>query len=330
MHRRHAILGAAAGLAAPALLRTTPAAAQAPAAQAPTAQALATPATPGFFRFRLGSFTVTTLYDGFFQRPLAGLIRNAPPGAAEQAARDAFLGIDPIRIPFSITLLQTGRETILFDAGTGGQLTPTGGHAMANMRAAGVTPEQVTLVVHSHFHADHISGLTTRENAVVFPNAEIAVPEAEWRFWTDAGEAARAPEGMRPAFAGVERRFGPYRAKLRQFAADAQIAPGVRAIAAAGHTPGHTVFEVTDGNAGLLILGDTTNRPELFARNPGWHAIFDMDPQMAEAGRRRLLDRAATDRMLVTGYHFPFPIAGRIAREGEGFRYVAADWMDGA
>lgn len=318
MQRRIMLLGA---LSAPFLLRAGPADAQAPAPVPP-------PATPGFFRFRLGEFTVTTLFDGYFQRPLAGLIRNAPAGAAEQAAREAFLGTDPLRIPYSVTMLQTGRETILFDAGTGGQLAPTGGWAMANMRAAGVTPEQVTLVVHSHFHPDHISGLTTRDNAAVFPNAEIAVPEAEWRFWTDAGAASRAPEGMRPLFAAVERRFGPYRAKLRQFGDGAQIAPGVRAIAAHGHTPGHTVFEVTSGEAGLLVLSDTTNRPELFARNPGWHAVFDMDPQMAEANRRRLLDRAAAERLWVTGYHFPFPIAGRIAREGEGFRYVRADWID--
>jgi glyoxylase-like metal-dependent hydrolase (beta-lactamase superfamily II) len=320
MNRRSALLGA---VAAPFLLRAAPASAQAPAPSPP-------PTTPGFFRVRLGDFTVTTLFDGYFQRPLAGLIRNAPPGAAEQAAREAFLGTDPLRIPFSLTMLQTGRETILFDVGTGGQMSPTGGWAMANMRAAGVTPEQVTLVVHSHFHPDHISGLTTRDNAAVFPNAEIAVPEAEWRFWTDAGAASRAPEGMRPLFAAVERRFGPYRARLRRFSADAEITPGVRAVAAHGHTPGHSVFEVTSGNAGLLVLSDTTNRPELFARNPGWHAIFDMEPQMAEANRRRLLDRAATDRIWVTGYHFPFPIAGRIARDGEGFRYVAADWIDGA
>jgi glyoxylase-like metal-dependent hydrolase (beta-lactamase superfamily II) len=322
MDRRAVMLGATA-LLLPALLPARPAAAQAPA-PAPA------PATPGFFRFRLGDVTVTTLFDGYFQRPLAGLIRNAPPGAVEQAARDAFLGTDPLRIPYSITMLQAGGQTILFDAGTGGQLAPTGGWAIANMRAAGVAPEQVTLILHSHFHPDHISGLTTRDNAVVFPNAEIAVPEAEWRFWTDAGSVSRLPEGLRGLAAAVERRFGPYRARLRQFADGAELAPGVRAILAAGHTPGHTVFEVTSGQAGLLVLGDTTNRPELFARNPGWHAIFDMDPQAAEAQRRRLLDRAATDRIWVTGYHFPFPIAGRIARDGDGYRYVRADWIDGA
>ncbi len=317
------MLGAAsAALALPTLLRSDPALAQAPA-PAPS------PGTPGFFRFRLGSFTVTTLFDGFFQRPAAGFIRNAEATDVERVLRESFLSPDPLRIPYSVTMVQTGQHTVLFDVGTGGQLAPTGGWMFANMRAAGVTPEQVTLIVHSHFHADHISGLTTRENQVVFPNAEIAVPEPEWRFWTDEGQASRAPEAMRPAFAGVARRFGPYGNRIRQFAPGTEVVAGIRSIAAHGHTPGHTVFEVTDGNQGLLVLGDTTNRPELFARNPGWHAIFDMDPQAAEANRRALLDRAATDRLAVTGYHFPFPIAGRIARDGQGYRFVAADWIDG-
>jgi len=321
MDRRTIMMGAAALATAP-LLRAGPAAAQAPAA-APA------PGTPGFFRFRLGGFTVTTLFDGFFQRPIAGFIRNAELPDIERALSDAFIPANPLRIPYSVTMVQTGRHTVLFDVGTGGQLAPTGGWMMANMRAAGVTPEQVDVIIHSHFHADHISGLTTRENAVVFPNAAVHVPQPEWAFWTDEGQASRAPEAMRPAFAGVARRFGPYGGRVSRFAPGAEIVPGIRSIAAHGHTPGHTVFQVTDGDAGLLVLGDTTNRPELFARNPGWHAIFDMDPAAAEASRRALLDRAASERLWVTGYHFPFPIAGRIARDGAGFRYVPADWIDG-
>jgi glyoxylase-like metal-dependent hydrolase (beta-lactamase superfamily II) len=105
------------------------------------------------------------------------------------------------------------------------------------------------------------------------------------------------------------------------------VAPGIRSIATHGHKPGHTVFQVTDGHAGMPVLGDTTNRPGLFARNPGWHAMIDTDP--AEASRGALLDRAAAGGVRVTGYHFPFPIAGRIAREGQGCCCCAAEWIDG-
>lgn len=320
MLRRQMLLGAGL-LALPALLPAAPAAAQAPSP-------VPAPATPGVFRFRLGEATVTTLFDGWFQRPLAGFIRNAELPAVQQVLRESERQVETVRIPYSVTMVQIGRHTVLFDAGTGGQLAPTGGWMFANMRAAGVAPEQVTLIIHSHFHGDHITGLTTPDNAAVFPNAEVLVPEPEWRFWTDEGQASRAPEAMRPAFANVARRFGPYAGRVRRFAPGAELAPGIRSIAAHGHTPGHTVFQVSDGHAGLIVLGDTTNRPDLFARNPGWHAVFDMDPAAAEASRRALLDRAAAEGVWVTGYHFPFPIAGRIAREGQGYRYVPADWMD--
>jgi glyoxylase-like metal-dependent hydrolase (beta-lactamase superfamily II) len=102
--------------------------------------------------------------------------------------------------------------------------------------------------------------------------------------------------------------------------------PGIHAIPAHGHTPGHSIFHVADGREELAILADTTHRPELFARRPSLHSLFEFDADAAEATRRRVLDRVATDRVTVIGYHFPFPAAGHIAREGEGYRYIAAEW----
>lgn len=295
-----------------------------PAARAQTAAAPAAQA-PGFYRFKIGSFEVTMLNDGFFSRPVAGLVRNIPDSVAEQAARDAFLPVSPMPIPFTITVVRTPRALIAFDAGTGG-MAPSSGLLAANMRAAGIDPAEIDLVAHSHFHADHITGLLGAADAVVFPKAEIAVPAAEWAFWTDESNTSRVQEFARGTFANVRRRFAPYQARLRQFQDGAELAPGIRAIAAPGHTPGHACFLVADGNDQLLVLGDITNRPELFVRNPGWHAVFDMDAAMAEQSRRRMLDRAAADRIRVSGYHFPFPANGYVAREGEGFRFVLANW----
>jgi glyoxylase-like metal-dependent hydrolase (beta-lactamase superfamily II) len=127
-------------------------------------------------------------------------------------------------------------------------------------------------------------------------------------------------------FANVARRFAPYQGRIRRFAPEAEIAPGLRAVAAHGHSPGHTVVQVADGTAQLLMLADITHRPELFARRPDYVSLFDFDGVAAAASRRRILDRAAADRVRVTGYHFPFPSNGFIAREGAGFRFVPADW----
>ncbi|WP_376087434.1 MBL fold metallo-hydrolase [Roseomonas sp. CCTCC AB2023176] len=333
-------------LAAPALLRAVPASAQtstapapaspAPASPAPASPAPASPATaspaplnqaPGFFRTRVGALTVTMIHDGSRPIPLQGFVRNAPIEEVQRVLAESYLPTDSFRIPFTLTCVETPRGIVLFDSGNGAQApgSPVG-LATANMRAAGIDPARINTVVISHFHGDHISGLTTADGAAVFPNAEIIVPEAEWRFWTDASNEARSPEGQRANFANTTRRFAPYQGKVRQVADGAEIVPGIRAVAAYGHTPGHTAWHVSDGADQMMYLADVTNRPELFARRPGFHAVFDFDANAAEATRRRTFDRVATDRIRVTGYHFPFPATGFVAKDGDGYRFVPADW----
>lgn len=316
MRRRTALIGA---LAAPALLRVAPAAAQAPAA---LAQA------PGFHRFRLGGFTVVTLHDGSATRPVQGFVRNAPLEEVQRVLAESFLPTDTFRIPFTATLVETPRGVVLFDTGNGpqGAANAPVGRLMANMAAAGLDPARVTTVVISHFHGDHIGGLITAEGAAAFPNAEIVVPAAEWAWWTDAANESRSPEGQRATFANTTRRFGPYGGRVRQIADGAEVAPGIRAVAAHGHTPGHTLWHVADGGEQMMYLADLTNRPELLARRPDFQIVFDFDAAAAAATRRRVFDRVSAERMRVTGYHYPFPAVGFIAAEGQGYRFVPADW----
>lgn len=321
--RRTTLAAAATGLlAAPALLR--PAAAQGTAT--PPAGGGAAQQAPGFYRFKVGDFTVTTVHDGFFRRPVEGFVLNAPLQEVQQVLAESFMPTDQLTIPFTVTFVDTGRHLVAFDTGTGGQAAPTAGQMAANMRAAGLDPARVTHVVISHFHGDHITGLTTAQDEVVFPNAEVVVPEAEWRFWTDASNESRSPQAQRGNFANTQRRFGPYQGRIRQIADGAEALPGVRAVAAHGHTPGHTCYHVADGADQMMFVADATNRPELLARRPDFHIVFDFDPAMAEEARRRIYDRAAADRIRVTGYHFPFPANGYMAKEGNGYRFVPADW----
>jgi glyoxylase-like metal-dependent hydrolase (beta-lactamase superfamily II) len=319
---RRTIMAAAAAVplataAATALPRPVLAAAPAPEAQA-----------PGFYRFKVGSFVVTTVNDGQFARPnpAEGFVRNASPEAVRAALEEAMMPTDALTIPINFTVVHAGGRVILFDSGTGGQLAPSAANGARNLQAAGIDPASVDLIVFSHFHGDHIAGLTTREGQAIYPNAEIAVPEAEWAHWMDDGVMSRAPENARGGFQLARAKFGPYASRVRRYGDGAELAPGIRAISAHGHTPGHTVFHVADGNQQLLVLCDTTNHPALFVRNPTWAAVFDMDADMAAQSRRRILDRAAADRAMVIGYHFPFPAAGRIRARGDGFDFVPAPW----
>ncbi len=319
INRRLALSATGALLASPAMLPGT-AAQQAPAA-APAAQA------PGFYRFRVGGFLVTTVHDGFFARPLDGFVRNAPLADVQAAAAAAFLPTDRQVIPFTITFVQRGDTLAVFDTGNG--VTPAGataGRMIANMAAAGIDPARVTHVIHSHFHGDHVNGLLNAEGGRAFSNAQVLVPEAEWAWWTNAGNETRSPEGQRGNFANVARRFAPYQGRVTPFGAAAEVIPGITAIAAPGHTPGHTIFRIADGDAQMIFMADVTNRPEIMMPNPSWQIVFDFDGDAAAATRRRVLDMVATDRIRVTGYHFPFPANGFVARAGNGFRFVPADW----
>jgi glyoxylase-like metal-dependent hydrolase (beta-lactamase superfamily II) len=315
--QRRGVLAAASLLCAPGLVR----AAYAQTAAVPQTQA------PGFYRFKVGAFTVTTVHDGFFARPLEGFVRNAPLADVQAVLREAFLPQDRLVIPFTVTFLDTGRDLVVFDSGNGVTApTATNGRMIANMRAAGIDPARVTRVVMSHFHGDHVNGLLNAEGVAAFPNAEVIVPEAEIAWWGDATNETRSPEGQRATFANSARRLAPYAARLRRIGPDAEVIPGVRSVAAYGHTPGHTCYHVADGADQMMFVADTSNRPELLARRPDFHIVFDFDAVAAEATRRRIFDRVATDRIRITGYHFPFPANGFLAKEGSGYRFIAADW----
>jgi glyoxylase-like metal-dependent hydrolase (beta-lactamase superfamily II) len=311
-----AATGAAAGLLGSA---SRPAPAAAPQAGSQAA---------GYYRFKVGEIEVTLVNEGVSERPLdATFVRNAPLPDVQAALAAAFQPTATLTIPITTAVLNTGSRLVMIDAGIGQMGPPTTGRWMANFRASGYGPDQVDTVVFSHFHGDHIQGLRAKDGTALFPNAKVMVPEAEWAFWMDDAKMAAAPEAMKGAFQGVRRVFGPIAGEVERYAAaEKEILPGLTAIPAPGHTPGHTAFVVASGDQRLLLWSDTTNKPELFVRNPGWHAVFDMDPAQAEATRRRMLDMAAAERMQVAGYHFPFPATGHIAREGDRYAYVPSFW----
>ncbi|MGD9784355.1 MAG: MBL fold metallo-hydrolase [Hyphomicrobiaceae bacterium] len=280
-------------------------------------------AQQGFYKFKVGDMEVITLFDGEWKKPHdEKFIRNATIDETKAALAAAGQSTDAVTIPFTVTLLKTGGRTVMFDAGTGAQLAPSAGKLAASMTAAGVDPAKIDTIVVTHFHPDHIFGLMQKEtNAQVYPKAEIVVPAKELAYWADPGVFAKLPEARHGLAKRIQATL-PTWSNVKQIEDGAEVAPGVVAIAAHGHTAGHTVFVAGSGKDQLLVLADTTNIPALFARHPGWHAVFDGDPVAAEASRRRLFDRAIADKAIMTGYHYGMPGAGRIEKDGDGYAYV--------
>jgi glyoxylase-like metal-dependent hydrolase (beta-lactamase superfamily II) len=283
---------------------------------------------PQVYRYKLGNYEFTAIGDGVWDRPLdENFVRNAGPGNVRKAMADAFMpATDKLAIPFTTLLVNTGSKLVLIDTGTGGQIASTAGTFGANLAAAGIPPKAVDIILISHFHPDHINGIKTKDDERVFPNAEIKVPAAEWAYWMDESNLSKADEAMKPYFLNARRIFRNIAKDVTRFEPDQQVAPGIASIAAPGHTPGHTAFSVASEEQSMLVLSDTTNHPKLFLRRPEWQAVFDMDGGLAVETRKQLLNRAVADKMLVQGYHFPFPASGHIAKSGRGYELVPAEW----
>jgi glyoxylase-like metal-dependent hydrolase (beta-lactamase superfamily II) len=283
---------------------------------------------PGVYRYKLGDVQLTALYDGIWNLPIDGtFMRNASASAVNKALNAAFLPPNVLPISFTALMVNTGGKLVLIDTGTAGQITDSAGFMNANLAAAGVKPEMIDIIVISHFHPDHIDGLKTKDGDKVFPNAEILVPEPEWAYWMDDGNMSRASGAVHKYFLNARRIFKDIAPEVRRYKPGSEVAPGVVSIPAYGHTPGHTAFSIHSGTQSMLAMSDTVRNPYLFVRHPDWQPIFDMDGPLAVKARRQMLDRAASDRMLVEAYHFPFPASGHIVRSGSGYELVPVMWQ---
>lgn len=277
----------------------------------------------GYHNYAIGDIDVTAIYDGIWEKSHDdGFIRNATVDDARAALEEGGHSTDFIPIEFTQTVIRSGDEVILIDAGTGGQLSPKAGAMMDNMKAAGIDPASVNKILVSHFHPDHVFGLMEKEtNAQIFPNVEIIVPETEYAFWSDPATLEKMPDSAKPLVQRLQATLAKWD-NVTRVDGEREVAPGISMLPAYGHTPGHTAYLVGSGSDELIVMGDISNIPALFVANPGWHAVFDMNPELAEQNRRAMFDRAVADGATVAGYHFGLPNAGKIEKDGDGYAFV--------
>src|ERR1700731_2242149 len=326
LSRRHLLAGVAAAGAASAL---TPLGAMTARAAAPPAAAQA----PGFYRYKVGTIECTSINDGARTFPLPDtFVKNAPKEEALAAAEAAYMPKGMVTVPFNPQLVNTGGKLVLIDCGSGmgayEQTKGAVGRMMQNLAAAGVDPKSIDVVLMSHLHPDHTNGIRAADGSMAFPNAEIMVPAKDWEFWTSEDNAAKARsnEMMKNYFANVKKIYNGIESKVTKYDWGKEVVPGITSVEAPGHTPGHTAFVVASGNSKILIQSDVTNIPELFLRNPDWHVVYDVDPDVARATRHEFYDMASAEKAMVVGFHFTFPSIGHVEKDGTKYRLGPIAW----
>jgi glyoxylase-like metal-dependent hydrolase (beta-lactamase superfamily II) len=282
-------------------------------------------ATENFRKYKVGDIEIVSLYDGIWEKPHdENFIKGVNVEETKAALKAGGLTDAHVPIPFTVIAVNTGGRLVLIDSGTGGGQAggPKAGILAQSMGAAGLDPKAVKTIVISHFHGDHISGLMAKEtNAQMFPDAEIIVPAAELAWWTQPIDSIPQP---RRALAQRVQATLPSWKNVRPVDGEAEVAPGIRAIPAHGHTQGHTAHLISSGNSQLLVTADATNIQALFVKNPQWQAGFDHVPDQAIETRKKLFDRAIADKAMVAGYHWGLPNVGTIAKDGNGYAFTAA------
>lgn len=286
---------------------------------------------PGFYRYKVGDFEVSVIADGAMTFPVEGFVTNVTAEQVKAALTAGFLGTEGLSVPFTPVVVNTGAKLVLIDTGLGDAAFERSkgkvGQLATNLKAAGIDRSNIDAVVISHFHIDHVDGLLTADSKPAFPNAEIFVPAAEWKYWTDDGEMSRAPKGrIEGLFKNTRRIFGALGGKVTPYEAGKEVLAGLTAVATPGHSVGHSSFVLSSGKSSVFIQGDVAHIPVLFVENPGWHAAIDQDPVMAEATRRKVYDMLVAEKMLVQGFHYPFPALAHVERTANGYREILVPW----
>lgn len=273
-------------------------------------------------QFPLGDMNVTVIDDGSFTMGVNMFAANAK---SEIGDLMAMYGLDrrKAEIPLQVMLIETDGIKVLIDTGMGDVQfhgnERDSGRLVSSLATLGLKPSDIDILILSHGHPDHVGGLSV-EGERVFTTADHYIPEVEFKFWTQKPE--RAPAGLREMIEECRRHLLPVSHGLKSYDDGQEIAPGVFAVAAPGHTHGHFAIRLESRGQKLLHLVDTAVHFIAGLERPDWHTGADLDKKQAVETRKRLLTQAAEEQLLVAGYHFPFPGIGRVLQQGNGFRYV--------
>jgi len=281
---------------------------------------------PGYYRWMLGAIEITALSDGTFPMETDKLLTNIKPQELDAALARSFLK-NPVEASVNGFLINTGSKLVLVDTGAGTLFGPTVGRLLANLKASGYEAPQVDEIYITHMHGDHVGGLSA-DGKRVFPNAIVRAAQPEADFWLSKAHMDAAPQDRKDGYQGAMNMLNPYvsAGKFKPFTGDIELVPGVRAMAAPGHTPGHTLYVVDSEGQKLVLWGDLMHVAAAQFPDPGVTIRFDTDSSMAAAQRKKVFADAAEHGFWVAGAHLSFPGIGHLRTEGSGYAFVPVNY----
>ncbi|GAC1542595.1 MAG: MBL fold metallo-hydrolase [Ramlibacter sp.] len=290
-------------------------------ADAPMARAQA----PGYYRTMVGDFEITVLSDGTFKLPVTQVLKGDAT-RIEDALRRNFLGQE-VETSVNGFLVNTGSKLVLVDAGAGTSFGPTLGTLASNLRAAGYRPEQVDEIYITHLHADHVGGLISTAGRT-YPNATLRVDKRDTDYWLSEANMKAAPADARDFFKTAMAAVNPYKqaGKLRTFEGPTALVPGVRAVSAYGHTPGHTAYVIESKAEKLVLWGDLMHVAAVQFDDPTVTSAFDTDNTAAAQARQAAYGDAAKGGYFVGASHLPFPGMGHLRAADKGYTFVPVNY----
>lgn len=274
---------------------------------------------------KLGEFQIDSVSDGHLVLPGQLFFPDLPEYAVDQVLSRHGLSSAQLKPPCNLTLLRQPNATVLFDAGSGAGFMPSAGTMLHSLDVLNVTPEEITHVVFTHAHPDHLWGVLDDFDDPVFADATLLIGQQEWDYWTNP-DTVNTIGDSRTAFAvGAARRLDVVKDQMRFIKNNQEILPSIMAHSTPGHTPGHMSFEIRDGTNAVMVGGDAIGNHHVAFERPDWTSGADQDPDLGVETRQRLLDQLVADDIMLMGFHLPKGGLGRVERAGSAYKFISED-----
>lgn len=270
----------------------------------------------------LGDARIDMVSDGNLSLPRDMILGGLPEAELAPILAQANVADGALMPPCNLTLLRDGDRVVLFDVGSGPEFQASAGIMLDSLDALGVAPEDITDLVLTHGHPDHLWGLLDDFGDTLLPSAAIYMGRGEFDYWWDENTVSTI-DTARQAFAvGAKRRLEAVADQIVMIEPGGEVIPGIMAHASFGHTPGHLSFEIRKGSESVMVIGDALGNHHVAFARPDWISGSDQDGPTAATTRQALLDQIVADQMLIAGFHLPGGL-GRVEQHEGAYRFIA-------